>query len=64
MASGYKEVIIVDNELDLVGAVKAIDFEKGPYLIEIRIKKGARKDLGRPTKSPDENKKNFMNFLN
>jgi phosphonopyruvate decarboxylase len=43
--------------------VKAIDFEKGPYLIEIRIKKGSRKDLGRPTKTPDENKKNFMNFL-
>ena len=64
LASGYKEVIIVDNEIDLVGAVKAIDYEKGPYLIEIRIKKGARKDLGRPTKSPDENKKSFMNFLN
>lgn len=63
LASGYKEVIIIENEIDLVRTMKAINFSKGPYLVEIRIKKGARKDLGRPTKSPDENKKSFMNFL-
>jgi len=36
---------------------------QGPSLLEIRVDKGNRKDLGRPTSSPIENKKNFMDFL-
>ncbi len=42
-----------------------IDFKnsEGPSLLEIRINKGARKDLGRPTISPIENKNSFKNFL-
>ena len=34
--------------------------EKGPCLLEIIVNKGARKDLGRPTVSPKQNKINFM----
>ena len=43
-----------------------MDFKKqqGPCLLEITVNKGARKDLGRPTISPKENKKNFIKFLN
>jgi phosphonopyruvate decarboxylase len=37
--------------------------EKGPCLLEIIVNKGARKDLGRPTVSPKENKINFMSFI-
>jgi phosphonopyruvate decarboxylase len=39
-----------------------IDFqkEKGPCLLEILVNKGARKDLGRPTVSPKDNKHNLM----
>jgi len=37
---------------------------EGPSLLEIRVKKGARKDLGRPTTTPIENKVNLMDFLN
>lgn len=42
-----------------------IDFqkEKGPCLLEILVNKGARKDLGRPTVTPKENKLNFMSFI-
>lgn len=42
-----------------------IDFqkEKGPCLLEILVNKGARKDLGRPTVSPKENKNHFMSFI-
>jgi len=36
---------------------------RGPNLLEIRIKTGARKDLGRPTLTPVENKQGFMTFL-
>ena len=35
----------------------------GPTLLEIQVKKGFRKDLGRPTVSLIENKKSFMKFL-
>jgi phosphonopyruvate decarboxylase len=35
----------------------------GPSFLEIRICKGNRKDLGRPTTSPLENKRAFMEFL-
>lgn len=37
---------------------------EGPVLLEIKIKPGARKDLGRPTEKPIENKKKFMDFIN
>ena len=36
---------------------------KGPALLEIKVRKGARKDLGRPNKTPIENKEAFMNFI-
>ena len=37
--------------------------EKGPCLLEIIVNKGARKNLGRPTVSPKENKLDFMSFI-
>lgn len=35
----------------------------GLQLIEVRVKKGNRKDLGRPTTTPKQNKKALMDFL-
>ena len=35
----------------------------GPVLIEVRVKKGNRKDLGRPTTTPIQNKEALMSFL-
>ncbi len=35
----------------------------GPILIEIKCKGGHRKNLGRPTRKPIENKSDFMHFL-
>lgn len=35
----------------------------GLQLIEVRVKKGNRKDLGRPTTTPIQNKKALMDFL-
>lgn len=42
-----------------------MDFKRqqGPCLLEIKVNKGARKELGRPTISPIDNKVNFMSFL-
>jgi len=35
----------------------------GPALLEIRVRTGAREDLGRPKSSPKDNKDDFMEFL-
>ncbi len=35
----------------------------GPELLEVRVRKGNRKDLGRPTTTPIENKEALMQFL-
>jgi phosphonopyruvate decarboxylase len=37
---------------------------EGPVLLEIKINLRSRKDLGRPTRNPMENKKDFMEFIN
>ena len=38
-------------------------FSEGPVLIEVKVKKGNRKDLGRPTTTPIENRDALMQFL-
>lgn len=43
--------------------VKEMREEKGPVLLEVKTKAGGRKNLGRPTTSPAQNKANFMHFL-
>ena len=37
--------------------------EAGPHLLEIKVKKGSRSDLGRPTSSPIQNKEALMNII-
>lgn len=44
-------------------AVKVMRSLEGPVLLEIRANKGGRKDLGRPTRTPIQNKMDFMHFL-
>ena len=36
---------------------------EGPTFIEVKVKKGNRKDLGRPTTTPIQNKEALMDFL-
>ena len=60
-AVGYKAMVSVDNKEDLVAAFK--DVAEGPILIEVKVKKGNRKDLGRPTTTPIQNKEALMEFL-
>ena len=62
-ANGYKEVFSVESEEEIRSKFQEIKNMEGPILLEIKVKKGARKDLGRPTTTPIENKKAFMGFL-
>lgn len=62
-AVGYKDAISVDNTEQLEQTLKGVQQMDGPILIEVRVKKGNRKDLGRPTTTPQQNKLALMNFL-
>ena len=60
---GYTKVIRARNEVELKAVIPDFISTKGPVLLEVMTQVGARLDLGRPTISPVENKKDFMRFL-
>ena len=62
-AVGYKNTYSVDNKDELVGVLNEAKHHEGPVLVEVKVKKGNRKDLGRPTTTPIQNKEALMNFL-
>ena len=62
-AVGYQTVITVDAKEPLLETIKTIKGVEAPVLFEIKVKKGNRKDLGRPTTTPIQNKEALMNFL-
>ena len=59
-ACGYRGVASVSTADELIRAVASFADHAGPDLLEIRVSRGARADLGRPTTSPKENKQVFM----
>ena len=60
-AVGYRQVFSVDNKESLQKQLSHMG--EGPVLLEVRVKKGNRKDLGRPTTTPIQNKEALMAFL-
>lgn len=62
-AAGYKTTLSVDSKEQLVEALKDIKSAEAPVLLEVKVKKGNRKDLGRPTTTPIQNKEALMDFL-
>lgn len=62
-AAGYRDAVSVDNMDALRVAVEKLAGAEGPVLLQVCVKKGNRKDLGRPTTTPIQNKEALMNFL-
>lgn len=62
-AVGYKASFSVDSKADLETILNEVKNQKGPILLEVKVKKGNRKDLGRPTTTPIQNKEALMQFL-
>ena len=62
-AVGYKATYSVDNKTDLSVILSEVKNLEGPILVEVKVKKGNRKDLGRPTTTPIQNKEALMAFL-
>ncbi len=59
-ACGYKEAVSVDTAESLQEELNRLSDLGVSTLIEIRVLPGSRKDLGRPTTTPAENKADFM----
>jgi phosphonopyruvate decarboxylase len=59
-ASGYRFVSRAETKDEIQAAVREACQSQGPAFIELRIRAGARKDLGRPKSTPKENKINLM----
>lgn len=62
-AVGYATVCSVDNKADLETVMDKVKDSRGPVFLEVKVKKGNRKDLGRPTTTPIQNKEALMKFL-
>jgi len=62
-AVGYKATYSVDSKAELESVLAKVNSFESPALLEIKVKKGNRKDLGRPTTTPVQNKEALMTFL-
>ena len=62
-AMGYRSAEVVSTEAELKAKLPAFFATKGPGRLEVRVKKGSRKDLGRPTQSPQDLTRDFSGFL-
>ena len=60
---GYEKSYTVSNKQDLINVLPEFLNDKCTSLLEIKVKCGARKDLGRPKEKPWENKEIFMDNL-
>lgn len=62
-AVGYKATYSLDSKAELESVLAKVNSFESPALLEIKVKKGNRKDLGRPTTTPIQNKEALMQFL-
>ena len=59
-ACGYRRAISVQSAEEARAAFGGLSAGDGPVLLEIRVNKGARDDLGRPKSTPTENRDALM----
>ncbi|MGZ3422450.1 MAG: phosphonopyruvate decarboxylase [Polyangiales bacterium] len=62
-ACGYKHVFQATTRQELETKLAELANVEGPALLEVRVKTGARADLGRPTATPRESKDLFAKRL-
>lgn len=62
-ACGYSHTNTISNRKELNKELNKIRNVNGPTLTIIKIKRGARKNLGRPTITPIQNKETFVSNL-
>lgn len=63
LANGYAAAFSAETEEEIKNGLEKMKRTKGPALLEIRCRTGARPNLGRPHRSPQENKQDFRCFV-
>jgi phosphonopyruvate decarboxylase len=63
MAAGYRYASSARTEAEVRAAIDLLAYTDGPALLEIKVRAGARADLGRPKSTPAENKRALMAYL-
>jgi len=59
LGCNYRAAATVETEIELRNALDRLKESRGPHLMIVKVKNGSRKDLGRPTKTPAQNKRDF-----
>lgn len=62
-ACGYRFAATASTTFEISEGLRSLREATGPALLEIRVNKGARSNLGRPTSTPAENKRELMQYL-
>lgn len=62
-ACGYRHYLCLSSEQEIQAHFANALALEGPVLVEVRIAQGSRDDLGRPTSTPVENKRAFMQHV-
>lgn len=60
---GYRLALRVETMEELRSALRRVLSAEGPAMLEVRVRKGARANLGRPTSTPQDNKRSLMKLL-
>jgi phosphonopyruvate decarboxylase len=61
LALGYDSAVQVSTKEELAAVLK--EHDSGLRCIEVLVRRGNRKDLGRPKSTPSENKHAFMRYI-
>jgi phosphonopyruvate decarboxylase len=62
-ACGYRWVRTISSPMEIPAVLGEFKSAAGPALLEIRVNKGSRSNLGRPTSTTHDNKREFMAYL-
>jgi len=62
-ASGYDLVLHAKTNKEIIQSMEILKKFDGKVFFEIKVKKGFRKDLGRPNTTPKKNKEDLMKFI-
>lgn len=60
---GYEHVKVIGDYDELERAFPDVLYKRGLSFVEIKVAMDSRKDLGRPSESATENKKEFMKYI-
>jgi phosphonopyruvate decarboxylase len=60
---GYQHTFEIESKEELTDICSNISELEGSVLITVKTRAGFRKNLGRPDRSPIDNKQDFMKFL-